>query len=88
MPVPGAGKGAGNLTVGGNSLSVGSLCSSGFDNSGLSCVGVNSCRQLGIGQVLGTWQDPDAEVCQHCPGQCCAPVTSLHMQAGLVVLLC
>lgn len=52
MPVPGASKGAGNSTVGGNSLSVGSLYSSGFNNNGLSCVGVNSCGQLGIGQVL------------------------------------
>lgn len=56
MPVPGAGRGAGNLAVGGNSLSVVSLCSSGFDNRGLSCVGLNSCGQLGMGQVLGTWQ--------------------------------
>lgn len=54
--MPGAGKGAGNLTVGGNSLSVESLCSSGFDNRGPSYVGVNSCGQPGIGQVLGTWQ--------------------------------
>lgn len=56
VPVPGAGRRAGNLAVGGNSLSVGSLCSSGFDSNGLSCVRVNSCGQLGIGQVLGTWQ--------------------------------
>lgn len=41
---------------------MGSLCSSGFDNSGLICVGMNSCRQLGIGQMLGTWQEADAEL--------------------------
>lgn len=41
---------------------MGSLYNSGFDNTGLICVGVNSCHQLGIGQMLGTWQETDAEV--------------------------